>query len=90
MNCNGIIVRAHVYFKYTEDLLNSSTRIINQVRLNILKKQSCPGCEHCAKILDYLMLADGTYLIKGIEGIQHGRLYQLTAINEKLTLEEKC
>jgi ferredoxin len=92
--CIGIIVRAHTYFKYTEDLINSSNRIINQVRLNVLKKKSCPGCNECGCIWDFFQITDNHYIIGGIGEVEHGKLYRLklavTSIDSYTGMVDDC
>lgn len=77
MKCGGIKYRADV------QLTQTKRGILFSVRLNKLKKASCPGCKYCDyqdECLEELNAID--WPIANIGEAQHGRVYRLVVCNE--------
>lgn len=75
-SCKGQIFRADVQMCMTK------RGVMFSVRLNKLKRMSCPGCEYCSWITDDLSEIDPDHWpIIGIESAEHGKLYTLEMCN---------
>lgn len=74
--CRGIVYRADVQHCKTE------RGVMFSVRLNKMKRMSCPGCERCAYLEDDLGEIDPVHWpVIGIEKAEHGRLYTIDIVN---------
>lgn len=71
-NCKGVIYKADVQHCKTE------RGILYSIRLNKLKRMSCPGCNQCVYIEDDINeIGPGRSQIKNIEMVEHGKLYTI-------------
>lgn len=74
--CIGIVYRADVQHCKTQ------RGILFSIRLNKLKKKSCPGCSNCGFMEDDLGEIDPhSWPIIDIEKAEHGKLYTLAVVN---------
>jgi hypothetical protein len=74
--CKGVFFRADVSHCETKK------GILFSVRLNLLKRKSCPGCRVCGWLFDSLGEIDRDYWpIIGIESCKHSKLYALQVCN---------
>lgn len=55
--------------------------VLFSVRLNKVKKLSCPGCAYCGAIEDDLSNIGVDWPIIGIEACEHGKLYTISECN---------
>ena len=74
--CKGVVFRA--------DVFNGPTKrgVMFAVRLNVVWKLSCPGCDRCGWISDDINEINNYRPIIGIEKAEHGKLYTLIVANE--------
>lgn len=79
--CNGTVFRANV------QMCRTARGIMFSVRLDKLKRKSCPGCEKCGWIDEELSQVDNDNPIIGIESCEHGELYTLTTCNHSTDWE---
>ena len=73
--CKGLIFRANV------SCCRTQLGIGFFVRLNLLKRKSCPGCDSCSALFEQIGEFDTTYRPIGIESVKDGKLYQLQYCN---------
>lgn len=74
--CKGAVFKANVHHFRTERGFAFS------VRLNKLKRKSCPGCDSCAWQSDSFSEIGDSWPILGIEKTKHEELYILESCNE--------
>ena len=70
-DCKGKIYRANVSHCRTE------RGVLFSVRLNELKRLSCPGCKVCGLLDEALGDIDNDWHLIGIEHAEHGKLYKI-------------
>lgn len=74
-HCKGLIFQADVSCCPTRKGIGFF------VRLNLLKRKSCPGCIRCAALYDAIGDVDNDWMPIGIESVEHGKLYRLEICN---------
>ena len=75
-NCKGMVFKADVQHCRTE------RGVLFSVRLNKMKRMSCPGCINCGGTEDSLSEIDPEiWSILDIEKCKHGKLYTLEYCN---------
>jgi len=74
--CKGDIFKANV------SLCKTERGVLFSVRLNKMKRLSCPGCKYCGWLDDDLNELDPErFPLLGIENVEHGKLYTITTTN---------
>ena len=80
-SCNGIIYKADVQH------CSTARGVLFSIRLNKMKRLSCPGCKQCGFIEDDLGMVSLIWPIIGIEKAEHNKLYALVPCNESRDYE---
>ena len=71
--CNGLVFRGNVSLCYT-----NNDSILERRELRLLKRKSCPGCEKCGWMRDYLKEDLSMDMYDTLLGeIEHGKLYTI-------------
>jgi len=73
--CAGVIYRADVFHGPT------SRGVVLSIRLNKLKRKSCPGCSKCIWIDEYIAEVNSKYPLLNIENVVDGKLYTVEMCN---------
>jgi hypothetical protein len=79
--CKGSVFRANVQHFRTSQGFGFT------VRLNKMKKLSCPGCDKCAWQHDYFAEVCNDWSIRGIESAEDKKLYTIETCNESRDYE---
>ena len=74
-NCVGVYFRGSGYEGW-----NGNT-YTNIVRLKLLKRMSCPGCEECGWVYDQLREVGPDWPLLGVEKIEDGKVYTIGVCN---------
>lgn len=71
VECKGLFWRASV-----SSFISSYKSIETRKSLRLLKKKSCPGCDHCSWILEYLQEdVYGDPINDFLGNLKHGKIY---------------
>lgn len=76
VKCRGVYFRGSVYEGWDGRTYSSI------IRLKLLKRMSCPGCEHCGWIYDQLHEVGPDWPLVGIEKVEDGKIYTIGVCNE--------
>ncbi|MFA7100084.1 MAG: hypothetical protein WC143_08430 [Eubacteriales bacterium] len=74
--CNGPVYRASVRSYIGSGKNGQKDRLNFHVQLNRLKRKSCPGCEQCGYIYDYLNEIVENDEIEGVCDVEDKKLYR--------------
>ena len=75
--CNGMVFRGRL-----NAFVNSKWEYVYQERMLPLKRKSCPGCEQCGYLDEYLHEFTSMGTLPIIENIEHGAIYSLQVVNQ--------
>lgn len=79
--CSGLVYRADVSFTTTKRGFGKF------IRLNKMKRLSCPGCPNCEYLEESLSEFSEDYSVLGIDKVEDGKLYVLSSTNISLDWE---
>lgn len=76
--CKGIICRANVYNGFSQSYGRNT--IISNIKLTILKRDSCPGCEKCGGLWDQLSEISNDWPVSNISEVIDRHKYRLDIV----------
>jgi hypothetical protein len=79
--CNGPVYRASVR-SFQSTTINGQERLNFNIQLNRLKRKSCPGCEQCGYIYDYLDEIVENDEIEGVCDVEDKKLYRFEFVED--------
>lgn len=74
--CKGLVYRARVSEWYWPTIGKTT-------RLNLLKRDSCPGCEKCGAMYECLQELNEDWPIVGLDNVENGKKYTIRFCNEQ-------